>query len=83
MQVDPIMAKLYEIFQDLNATESEEVFELTENPMKHHISYELQPQKMYTQLMTRLCKENSQLASQLLSNIRVLDVCMNCGHRET
>lgn len=40
MQVDPIMAKLYEIFQDLNATESEEIFELTENPMKHHVSNE-------------------------------------------
>ena len=33
--------------------------------------------------MTKLCKENSQLATEVMSNLRQLLICMNCGHRET
>ena len=36
---------------------------------------------MYEILAAKLCKENSQLGNQFMSNLRRLQICMNCGHR--
>ena len=58
MQLDPLLAKLYDIFTDLRI-ESDEPIEMATNPLKHHISADLQPFQMYTQLINKICKENS------------------------
>ena len=58
MQLDPLLAKLNDIFTDLRL-ESEEPIEMTTNPLKHHISADLQPSQMNTQLLNKICKENS------------------------
>lgn len=47
MQIDPLLAKLYDIFTDLRS-ESEDPIEMATNPLKHHISADLQPYQMYT-----------------------------------
>jgi len=50
MQLDPLLAKLYDIFRDLNFTDKDEdsqALEMTLNPLKHHVSSDLMPIAMY------------------------------------
>lgn len=57
------------------------VTEIAENPLKHHLEPNNNPAQMYEVITHKLCKENSQLGNQFMSNLRKLQICMNCGHR--
>jgi hypothetical protein len=64
-------------------SESVDAFEMTENPLKHHLQLNQPPAKMFESLVNKLNKENSQLGNHLSNNLRSITICMNCGNRET
>lgn len=63
--------------------EEETAFNLEENPLKHYLDLEKPFPSIVTQLVTKLSKENSLLGNSFKNKLKTLQICLNCGHRNS
>lgn len=83
---DPLLYGLRTVFEALILQDETQgrPFSLTENPLRHYVqALNKTPTDMFQQLVSNLAKDNPGTANHLISCLKTLQICINCGHQES
>ena len=69
-------------FLDPNQVESLNLMQL-QNPLKHFIDSKRSMRNMFRHLVKGLERDNPQLANNMKSKAKTLQICINCGNQES